>query len=1241
MSNTIVGENDIQSFREKEIEDSFLIPDYIQRLPASVLDAIKSIMIDIVEKKSSSEAIFQIKDIRKGFIDKISEMTTTHEELKYVMSNDFIDGFKKKKERISPARLAKARREADIIKKNKVMLQDYLESPSKVDIQNYIIEAYCGLIPVGEHNKNNLHNSFYTTQEILEYEKIIIENATEKDDFFNLKNIDVIEAAISKKKPLISNEQIAASYECTSVDRRLSVVEGVAGAGKSFTMEVVNEAFIKSDFKVMGTALSWNAAGVLKSSAKIPDCRAIEGLVMGMEKAHNEGKEFFSGNTLLIVDEAGLVGLKNMAKIIKYTGLSSHKVKIVLTGDTKQLDSVSAGSGLSLVKALIGSKVIKVIRRQHLTSHKNMVYALMELRSGHGLNYLNQQNAIHFCKDNESTLNRMVVDFVNFKYNNPNKTSLILARTNNDVNALNQKVRKMYKKMGWIYGQETDDILVSDGTGKSWNARFAVGDIVSLCVNDRTVPVYDIPEGEERKEIHEKTLNVTEWNRRPASESGVFNRNTGTVIGVSKMKDGSYTLIIEMNGDVSGRILINTNKYGLNLNSKYKTFPVIHNFATTIYGSQGQTVDEVFMKDGGLDFRLAYVGASRHRKGFTVYANEQELIEKIDKFYGKSMPKEIADALMDKGIFDEDNKTHNAPRLKRYRYSAYLSVMAKEWGKESEKETVTGYERKLKMKKNAKTANDKKEQEKNKERLIVRDDPQESRAKVFRNDKGEEEWSYEDDVIKKTPMDDTCIYDYKVSNPRGETLIEVAGKISGIDNSLGILFGIDIADRVKKEKLFKTIDTICAVNGYDKNDVNKKLEFGTEIYMDDYYSQSVPDKIDFEKLELLSHSEFKNIEDSERVDTYQISQADEKDKDNRSLLDEKKIEELVELDKEKQAKIRDLVNPMYREDYDFFLNNERIIQNRGSKSEFNYEDYTKTDRYSSDMSKSGGNLNRGEIEEYLKNNWVLPSNFDIPLLPKEEFVGYVNHKGEIIFKDYANSEKTMEEQKEFEAFNAFVGKMRDTYWGLTKYKQPRVFAMDPYTSVIKSKYDLNGKCTVGDGYPPLFLSPMPKESKHTIIVPGFENAMKAHKYFSTRFKDRVSTMLQDNIDENSESWSTKVDELKDRSYKNGTINEFLSASSECPNIIWGAKGVDWGLHFQELGNRKELAEEVAKMVILVGKSPSEKDIEWAINLQKKIYLEYKQKVQIKGTMPAGFKDIYVSENNNENDLQRKKSNLKP
>lgn len=276
---------------------------------------------------------------------------------------------------------------------------------------------------------------------------------------------------------------------------------------------------------------------------------------------------------MIIVDEAGLVGVKNLASIIKYTNLSSKKIKIVLTGDTKQLEPVSAGNSLALIKSLVGSKVITKIRRQHLLSHQMAVYALMGLRPGNAINYFYNQGAFKFCQDRDAVLLKMVHDFVNFKHNNPGKTSLILAKKNDDVNALNIMVRDMYKKMGWIYGQETEEMLVTDGS-RRWKTTFAVGDEVALSCNDKNMPVYEIPGNEENMDIHEKTLKVSEWTRKPAEDSGVFNRNTGRVIGISKMKDGSSTLIIEMTGEVSGRILLNTEKYGSSKDGKKNHFPL-------------------------------------------------------------------------------------------------------------------------------------------------------------------------------------------------------------------------------------------------------------------------------------------------------------------------------------------------------------------------------------------------------------------------------------------------------------------------------------------------------------------------------------------------------------------------------------------------------------------------------------------------------------------------------------------
>jgi len=63
----------------------------------------------------------------------------------------------------------------------------------------------------------------------------------------------------------------------------VSVVEGAAGAGKSYTMEAVKAVYESQGYTLHGLALSWSAAGVLSEEAKIEHTRAIEGFVRDIE----------------------------------------------------------------------------------------------------------------------------------------------------------------------------------------------------------------------------------------------------------------------------------------------------------------------------------------------------------------------------------------------------------------------------------------------------------------------------------------------------------------------------------------------------------------------------------------------------------------------------------------------------------------------------------------------------------------------------------------------------------------------------------------------------------------------------------------------------------------------------------------------------------------------------------------------------------------------------------------------
>src|SRR5690606_25274331 len=145
---------------------------------------------------------------------------------------------------------------------------------------------------------------FLTTHEMWEMENKMVDLAYAKSPVY-IQPQDVFDRAIARKVG-ISEEQVEAVVTCALSDKRVSIVEGSAGAGKSYTMQAVKEIYEEMGWDVMGTALGWAAAKVLGESAQMDDekCVAIEGLTRGWVQARKHGITPFTKPTLVIVDEA-------------------------------------------------------------------------------------------------------------------------------------------------------------------------------------------------------------------------------------------------------------------------------------------------------------------------------------------------------------------------------------------------------------------------------------------------------------------------------------------------------------------------------------------------------------------------------------------------------------------------------------------------------------------------------------------------------------------------------------------------------------------------------------------------------------------------------------------------------------------------------------------------------------------------------------------------------------------------
>ncbi len=117
------------------------------------------------------------------------------------------------------------------------------------------------------------------------------------------------------------------------------------------------EAWESAGYGVRGVALSGIAAENLEGGSGIAS-RTIASL----EHQWSEGRELLTGRDVLVIDEAGMIGTRQMERVIAEAG--KRGAKVVLVGDPEQLQAIEAGAAFRSVAERHGSVEITDIRRQ-------------------------------------------------------------------------------------------------------------------------------------------------------------------------------------------------------------------------------------------------------------------------------------------------------------------------------------------------------------------------------------------------------------------------------------------------------------------------------------------------------------------------------------------------------------------------------------------------------------------------------------------------------------------------------------------------------------------------------------------------------------------------------------------------------------------------------------------------------------------------------------------------------------
>ena len=150
----------------------------------------------------------------------------------------------------------------------------------------------------------------------------------------------------------LREDQAAAALSVLTDGRRVSVINAPAGSGKTWVLAAAGRAWAAAGLgRVIGITPSQSARNTL--AAGVPasyNTAQFLGHLPGQRGARGPIK--LQPGDLVVVDEASMVANPDLADMISQATASSAKV--VLAGDTQQLQAVQNGGGLSLLAGALG-----------------------------------------------------------------------------------------------------------------------------------------------------------------------------------------------------------------------------------------------------------------------------------------------------------------------------------------------------------------------------------------------------------------------------------------------------------------------------------------------------------------------------------------------------------------------------------------------------------------------------------------------------------------------------------------------------------------------------------------------------------------------------------------------------------------------------------------------------------------------------------------------------------------------
>mgnify|MGYP003645116169 CR=1 FL=1 len=352
----------------------------------------------------------------------------------------------------------------------------------------------------------------------------------------------------------LSDEQTAA-MEAGLSGKRLSVIRGKAGTGKSYMLGAMRDGLRRGGHDVIGLAPTNIVASALREDG-FDQAFTVHSFLFQDQHGRISLKE----GTRLIVDEAAMLDSRTMKAFME--AAYRHRAAVVLVGDDGQLSAIERGGLFTDIAKLAGASEITEVRRQNEEWSKAATEALA---SGDALRALKAYEERGFIvkSDNAEASKKALIEKWKSSVDKDINASLmtshfVFAYRNKDVDVFNMAMREHLQTRGVV---SRDNHTFNTKHGR-----------------------FDFSKGDQ--------LIMTDTDKR----TGLINGQGGKIVDIEEA-----FITLEINNEL--RTLDSNEFTGFR-----------HGYAGTIYKGQGRTVDHAYIyhtRHWGQ--ANGYVALSRHK----------------------------------------------------------------------------------------------------------------------------------------------------------------------------------------------------------------------------------------------------------------------------------------------------------------------------------------------------------------------------------------------------------------------------------------------------------------------------------------------------------------------------------------------------------------------------------------------------------------------------------------------------